>query len=197
MSYQSEGQLEKQQDERVKVSNNQDLMENFRKQFSLFNAKKIQNVPLSEAEWKRIDVKILGKGVYRSAKILRDEILIERDDGSNLYLSLISDEKNKNIYQIINQGFKSFICKEGYDYEYLYYSLVALKSAFIKKSAGSTFLELLKVSTDNIKAIFPSLPEQQQIGSYLSNLDKDIYREEQALICWEEVKRGLMVEVMG
>ena len=40
-----------------------------------------------------------------------------------------------------NQGFKSLVCKEGICNEYLYYLIVTLKSQFIKRATGSTFLE--------------------------------------------------------
>ena len=64
------------------------LEENFKAQFVKFNKEKLQDNPLTEKEWKRVFNEILGKSVFKSAKILRDNIFIKREDESDLYLSL-------------------------------------------------------------------------------------------------------------
>lgn len=111
MSYQSEAQLENllveqlvnQQYQQVTIANETDLMNNFKEQFSQFNKAKLQDAPLTEKEWERLFVQILGQGVYRSAKILRDKVLIQREDGTDLYLELLSTETSRNIFQVTNQ----------------------------------------------------------------------------------------------
>ena len=43
-----------------------------------------------------------------------------------------------------NQGFKSMVCAELVDYEFLYYRVVTLKERMIDLATGSTFLEISK-----------------------------------------------------
>ncbi len=111
MSYQSEAQLEKQlidqlidQDyKNVRIDNYDALIENFKIQFEQFNRSKTGDKPFSEKEWERIFNFITGKSIFESAKILRDKFVIERDDGTKVYLSLLDEDFTKNIYQVTNQ----------------------------------------------------------------------------------------------
>lgn len=111
MSYQSEAQLEQQlieqlinQDYRQAVIENYDsLLENFKIQFETFNSSKLEGHPFTDKEWERIFNHISGKGIFESAKILRDKFVIERDDGTKVYLSLLDEDYTKNIYQVTNQ----------------------------------------------------------------------------------------------
>ncbi|HCX64826.1 MAG TPA: restriction endonuclease subunit R, partial [Eubacteriaceae bacterium] len=111
MAYQSEAQLEhlliekmqRQEYKRVVIKSEEDLTENFKKQFSLFNEEKLEGKPLTEKEWERVFNQILGFGVFRSAKKLRDKILIQREDGSDLYLELLSKNTSENLFQVTNQ----------------------------------------------------------------------------------------------
>ena len=78
MVYQSEAELENLLIEQLKdqgytsvnINNYHDLEENFKKQFSLFNASKLEK-PLSDKEWERVFNYLLGKSVFQSAKILQ------------------------------------------------------------------------------------------------------------------------------
>ena len=44
-----------------------------------------------------------------------------------------------------NQGFKSMVCAESVDYEFLYYRMVTLKERMIDLATGSTFWRLASV----------------------------------------------------
>ncbi len=111
MSYQSEAQLEQQlieqltnQDyKRAYITNYDALVENFKVQFAKFNESKISDKSLSDKEWERIFNFISGKSIFESAKILRDKFVLERDDGTKVYLSLLDENFAKNIYQVTNQ----------------------------------------------------------------------------------------------
>jgi type I restriction enzyme R subunit len=111
MGYQSEAQLENQLVEqlssqkydRVSITDEKALKENFKQQFSLFNADKLSDEPLTLKEWERIFVQIKGHSVYQSAKILRDKLIIQREDGTDLYLRLLSEDMSENIFQVTNQ----------------------------------------------------------------------------------------------
>lgn len=110
MTYQSEAaleqqfieQLNKQKYDFVSIPNYDALEENFKIQFEAFNAAKLES-NLTDKEWERVFNYMLGKSVFQSAKILRDKFVLEREDGSKVYLSFFDADHRKNIYQITNQ----------------------------------------------------------------------------------------------
>lgn len=112
MSYQSESQLENSLlaqlnssgYDKVSIPDYEALKVNFREQVSLFNAKALNGTPLTDTEFNRLLVSIESKGVFNSAKILRDKQTIEREDGSILYLELFNKrEWCKNNFQVTHQ----------------------------------------------------------------------------------------------
>lgn len=106
MGYQSEAELElqfidqlnKQGYSTVFIPDYDTLVENFKVQFETFNADKLDN-PLTDKEWERILNLMLGKSVFQSAKILRDKFVLEREDGTKVYLSFFSNDHTKNIFR--------------------------------------------------------------------------------------------------
>ncbi len=111
MGYQSEAELEiqliKQLNEEdystVDIPDYDALVSNFRTQFNIFNADKLGGTTLSDKEWERLTNYMLGHTVFESAKILRDKYVLERDDGSKVYVSFIDEDHTKNIYQVTHQ----------------------------------------------------------------------------------------------
>ena len=111
MGYQSEAELENQlikqlgsQDYAyVKIADYDALMDNFRVQFSEFNKDKLCGKPLSDKEWDRLINYMMGRTVFESAKVLRDKYVLERDDGSKIYVAFIDEDHTKNIWQVTNQ----------------------------------------------------------------------------------------------
>ena len=60
-------------------------------------------VPLSETEWKQV-ISFLNAGtVFERAKNLRDKFPIKFDDGTSKHIYFLSDDSNKNCYQVTNQ----------------------------------------------------------------------------------------------
>ncbi len=110
MSYQSEAQLEQQLIEQLKeqgyaeiaIPDYESLVDNFKVQFERFNAAKLSK-PLSAKEWERVLNHLNGKSIFESAKILRDKFVLERDNGSKVYLSFIDDDPTKNLFQVSHQ----------------------------------------------------------------------------------------------
>ena len=110
MAYQSEAELElqfidqlnKQGYNTVSIPDYDALVENFKVQFEAFNASKLDK-PLTDKEWERILNLMLGKSVFQSAKILRDKFVLEREDGSKVYLSFFDSDHTKNIFQVTHQ----------------------------------------------------------------------------------------------
>lgn len=112
MGYQSEAQLENElvkqlQDqgyEAVHLKDYDDVLANFRAQLNKFNESKLFGKPLTDQEFKRVLVEIEGKSIYESAKILRDKLLIEREDDNHVYLELINTRNwEDNLFQVTTQ----------------------------------------------------------------------------------------------
>ena len=110
MAYQSEAaleqqfidQLNKQGYTSVSIPDYDALVENFKTQFETFNSSKLDR-PLTDKEWERVMNIMLGKSVFQSAKILRDKFVLEREDGTKVYLSFFDADHTKNIFQVTNQ----------------------------------------------------------------------------------------------
>lgn len=112
LSYQSEAVLEqnllksliRNGYESVNINSEEDLKNNFRKQISKFNEDKLKGEPLTDKEFQIIMNRIEGKGVFESAKILRDKLEIERENGERLFLTIMDTQKwCKNLFQVTNQ----------------------------------------------------------------------------------------------
>ncbi|HOM02774.1 MAG TPA: restriction endonuclease subunit S [Acetivibrio sp.] len=73
-----------------------------------------------------------------------------------------------------NQGFKSMICSERIQNEFLYYMIDLVKIDFIKLASGSTFLEISKKDIELYKILLPPIQEQIYIANILCQVDKNI-----------------------
>lgn len=97
-------QLEKQGYEKVQIDDVESLKENFRKQVNRHNKIELKGKDLSDKEFERLMVKISGKGVFQSAKELRQKQDIQRDDGTIVYIELFNTKDwCKNIFQVTHQ----------------------------------------------------------------------------------------------
>ncbi|MEH7883804.1 type I restriction endonuclease subunit R [Bacillus sp. JJ1609] len=112
MAYQPEAALEKNLHNQlvnlgykaVKIADYDALLANFKEQLNTFNEHKLNGQPLTDREFKRILTLIEGKSIYDSAKILRDKLLIEREDGTQLYVELMNTKDwCKNLFQVTTQ----------------------------------------------------------------------------------------------
>ena len=111
MGYQSEAELEDnlikklgtQKYPYVKIEDYDALVENFREQINKFNADVLKENDLSDTEFTRLINYLSGKSVFQCAKQFRDQFVLERDDGTSVYLKFISQYDNENIYQVTNQ----------------------------------------------------------------------------------------------
>ncbi|MDB8803176.1 type I restriction endonuclease, partial [Romboutsia sp. 1001216sp1] len=112
MSYQSEAQLEEnlikqlvnQGFNRVTITDEKQLKNNFRNELFEHNKSKLNNEPFTDKEFERILRHIEGKSVFQSAMVLRDKFILEREDGSEVYIEFF-DTQNwcKNRFQVTNQ----------------------------------------------------------------------------------------------
>lgn len=97
-------QLVKQGYKKVQIDTMEDLERNFREQVNEHNKFRLEEKPLSDKEFERLMIKISGKGVFQSAKELRQLQDIQRDDGTIVYIELFNTrEWCQNIFQVTHQ----------------------------------------------------------------------------------------------
>ena len=97
-------QLVKQGYKKVQIDTVEDLEKNFREQINKHNKIRLDEKPLSDKEFERLMIKISGKGVFQSAKELRQLQTIQRDDGTTAYIELFNTrEWCQNIFQVTHQ----------------------------------------------------------------------------------------------
>ena len=97
-------QLVKQGYKKVQIDTVEDLERNFREQINEHNKFRLEEKPLSDKEFERLMIKISGKGVFQSAKELRQLQDIQRDDGTIAYIELFhTREWCQNIFQVTHQ----------------------------------------------------------------------------------------------
>jgi type I restriction enzyme S subunit len=72
-----------------------------------------------------------------------------------------------------NQGFSSFIPKQGINNFYLAYWLWANANFFIEQATGTTFKEITKSKLRNFSLPVPPLPEQERIVNRIEELLRD------------------------
>ena len=111
-SYESESKLEdrmidqlrKQGYQYVEINDVNELEKNFREQVNLHNRGELNFKDLSDKEFERLMVKISGKGIFQSAKELRQKQDIQRDDGSVVYIELFNTKDwCRNNFQVTHQ----------------------------------------------------------------------------------------------
>ena len=97
-------QLVKQGYKKVQIDTVENLERNFREQINEHNKFRLEGKPLSDKEFERLMIKISGKGVFQSAKELRQLQDIQRDDGTIAYIELFNTmEWCQNIFQVTHQ----------------------------------------------------------------------------------------------
>lgn len=88
-----------------------------------------------------------------------------------------------------NQGFKNLVCKKGYEYEFIYYYIDILLKNLLKKSNGSTFLELSKSELEKSECVVPNNKEQSRIAEILMQWDKAIELQEKLIKSYQNLKK--------
>lgn len=112
MTYQSEyeleiqliKQLEAQGYTKVSIGDEDALKANFRKMLFEHNKEKLNNTPFTDKEFNRILIHLEGKSIYNSSKLFRDKFVLEREDGTEVYLEFFNSKNwTKNKFQVTNQ----------------------------------------------------------------------------------------------
>ena len=89
-----------------------------------------------------------------------------------------------------NQGFQSLVSKKC-NVDFLYYLIQTKKKDLIRKSCGSTFLEISANEVRKIQVSVPSDVEQQKIAGLLSLIDKRIATQNKIIEKYESLIQAI------
>ena len=90
-----------------------------------------------------------------------------------------------------NQGFQSLVSKKC-NVDFLYYLIQTKKKDLIRKSCGSTFLEISANEVRKIQVSVPSDVEQQKIAGLLSLIDKRIATQNKIIEDLKKLKSAII-----
>jgi len=90
-----------------------------------------------------------------------------------------------------NQGFQSLIPKEYFSKEFVFYLMQTKRKELIRKSCGSTFLEISANEVRKIKIAVPTSKEQEKISKLLALLDERISTQNKIIEKLESLIKGI------
>ena len=91
-----------------------------------------------------------------------------------------------------NQGFQSLVAKiNKVTSEFLYYLVSTIKKEMLRRSCGSTFLEISSSELKKIRVNIPFKVEQNKITALLALLDQRIETQKKIIEKYESLIRGL------
>lgn len=95
-----------------------------------------------------------------------------------------------------NQGFKNLVPNAEFSVEFLYYLFTFNIKELVRKSSGSTFLELSKSDFEKLTFLCPCIDEQHKIASVLIAADDEIAVQQQKLHYLKQEKKALMQQLL-
>lgn len=189
MTYQSEADLEENLIaqlvglgyENINIKDEDDLKANFRKQLFEHNREKLQHKPFSDVEFNRILIYLEGKSIYRSSKLLRDKYILDREDGTKVYLSFMDfkDWTNNN-FQVANQITMESRYVNRYDVTILIngFPIVQIELKRRGKDFKEAFNQIERYRRHSFKGLYRYIQvfviSNGVDTKYYSNSDKDI-----------------------
>ena len=96
-----------------------------------------------------------------------------------------------------NQGFQSLIPKENISNEFVYYLIQTKRKDLIRKSCGSTFLEISANEVRKIVVSIPTIKEQDKIAKLLSLLDERIATQNKIIEDLKKLKSAIAETVFN
>ena len=90
-----------------------------------------------------------------------------------------------------NQGFQSLITKEYFSKEFVFYLMQTKRKELIRKSCGSTFLEISANEVRKIKIAVPTSKEQEKISKLLALLDERIATQNKIIEDLKKLKSAI------
>jgi restriction endonuclease, S subunit len=95
-----------------------------------------------------------------------------------------------------NQGFQSLIPKEYFSKEFVFYLMQTKRKELIRKSCGSTFLEISANEVRKIKIAVPTSKEQEKISKLLALLDERISTQNKIIEKLESLIKGITQNIV-
>ena len=93
-----------------------------------------------------------------------------------------------------NQGFQSLVAKKNnVSSEFLYYIVAKIKREMLRRSCGSTFLEISANELKKIHANIPSKAEQEKLVSLLSLIDQRIETQKKIIEDLKKLKAAICI----
>lgn len=102
-----------------------------------------------------------------------------------------------NVECTTNQGFQSLIAKENISNEFLFYLIQTKRKELIRKSCGSTFLEISANEVRKIKITIPTHKEQEKIANLISLLDERIATQNKIINKLQSLIKEIRNDVFG
>ena len=96
-----------------------------------------------------------------------------------------------------NQGFQSLIPKEYFSKEFVFYLMQTKRKELIRKSCGSTFLEISANEVRKIKIAVPTSKEQEKISKLLALLDERISTQNKIIEDLKTLKSAIIDYAIG
>lgn len=100
-------QLQEQGYSYVDMANYDVVVANFREQFCKVNAKALIEAKgiaeLSDSEFDKVMLRLENHTIYESAKILREQWVLELDNGKTIYVDFLTSDMDRNTYQVTHQ----------------------------------------------------------------------------------------------
>lgn len=108
----------------IKMANYDDVTANFRTQFCKVNSKALTDAKgvaeLSDGEFAKIMLRLDNHTIYESAKILREKWVLELDNGKSVYVQFLTDDMDRNTYQVTHQVTMDKAHKDDVEYKNRY-----------------------------------------------------------------------------
>ena len=95
-----------------------------------------------------------------------------------------------------NQGFQSLIPKEYFSKEFVFYLMQTKRKELIRKSCGSTFLEISANEVRKIKIAVPTSKEQEKISKLLALLDERIATQNKIIEDLKKLKSAISKKLL-
>ena len=95
-----------------------------------------------------------------------------------------------------NQGFQSLITKEYFSKEFVFYLMQTKRKELIRKSCGSTFLEISANEVRKIKIAVPTSKEQEKISKLLALLDERITTQNKIIEDLKKLKSAISKKLL-
>lgn len=138
------------------------------------------------------DRHITEKGLKNSsAKLLPKDALLLSSRATVGEISIALTECSTN------QGFQSLITKSNVDNDFIYYLIPTIKNEFLRRSSGSTFLEINKNEIKRMPINIPELSEQKKISNLFSAIDNKIEMLEKKCEYYQDFKKYLMQRIFS